>query len=156
MNIESRLREPGLTLPDPPRPAGNYEPWVICDRWLYISAQVPIENGQLRHTGRAGAALSVEEGRAAAQLSALNVLAQFRDAPGGFDRLERLVRVEGHAASASGGANTPYVPAAASDLFLAVPGERGRHARTAFTPECLPYNLTVELVVTACLRAEPS
>lgn len=156
MNIESRLHELGLTLPDPPRPAGNYEPWIICDRWLYISAQVPIQNGQRRYTGRVGAELSVEEGRAAAQLSALNVLAQIRDALGGFDRLERLVRVEGHVASASGGPNTPYVLDAASDLFLAVLGERGRHARTAFTPDYLPYNLTVELVVTAYLRAEPS
>lgn len=156
MNIESRLHELGLTLPDPPRPAGNYEPWIICDRWLYISAQVPILNGQRRYTGRVGAELSVEEGRAAAQLSALNVLAQIRDALGGFDRLERLVRVEGHVASASGGPNTPYVLDAASDLFLAVLGERGRHARTAFTPDYLPYNLTVELVVTAYLRAEPS
>ena len=79
MNIESRLHELGLTLPDPPRPAGNYEPWVICGRWLYISAQVPIENGQLRYTGRVGAELSVEQGRAAARLTALNVLAQIRD-----------------------------------------------------------------------------
>lgn len=154
MNIESRLHELGLTLPDPPRPAGNYEPWVICDRWLYISAQVPIQNGQRRYTGRVGAELSVEEGRAAARLTALNVLAQIRDALGGFDRLERLVRVEGHVASASGGPNTPHVLDAASDLLVAVLGDRGRHARTAFTPDYLPYNLTIELVVTAYLHSE--
>ncbi len=156
MNIDSRLHELGLSLPDPPRPAGNYEPWVIRDRWLYISAQVPIENGQRRYTGRVGAELSVEEGRAAARLTALNVLAQIRDALGGFDRLERLVRVEGHVASASGGPNTPHVLDAASDLFVSVLGERGRHARTAFTPDYLPYNLTIELVVTAYLHSEPS
>lgn len=156
MNIESRLHELGLTLPDPPRPAGNYEPWVICDRWLYISAQVPIQNGQHRYTGRVGAELSVEEGRAAARFTALNVLAQIRDALGGFDRLERLVRVEGHVASVPGGLNTPHVLDAASDLFVAVLGDRGRHARTAFTPDYLPYNLTIELVVTAYLHSELS
>ncbi len=156
MTIESRLLALGLTLPAPPRPAGHYEPWVICDRWLHISAQVPIQNGQRRFTGRVGAELSVEEGRAAAELTALNVLAQIRDALGGFDRLERLVRVEGHVASASGGPDTPHVLDAASDLFLAVLGERGRHARTAFTPDHLPYNLTIELVVTAYLRSQPS
>lgn len=156
MNIDSRLHELGLTLPDPPRPAGNYEPWVICGRWLYISAQVPIENGQRRYTGRVGAELSVEEGRSAARLTAMNVLAQIHDALGGFERLERLVRVEGHVASASGGPNTPHVLDAASDLFVAVLGERGRHARTAFTPDYLPYNLTIELVVTAYLHSEHS
>ena len=156
MSIESRLHELGLSLPDPPRPAGNYEPWVICGRWLYISAQVPIENGQLRYTGRVGAELSVEQGRAAARLTALNVLAQIRDALGGFERLERLVRVEGHVASASGGPNTPYVLDAASDLFVAVLGDRGRHTRTAFTPDYLPYNLAIELVVTAYLHSELS
>lgn len=156
MNIETRLKELGLTLPEPPRPAGNYEPWVICGRWLHLSAQVPVQNGQLRYTGRVGAELSVEEGRAAAKLTALNVLAQIRHALGGFGPLERLVRVEGHVASASGEPSTPYVLDAASDLFLAVLGERGRHARTAFTPDHLPCNLTVELVVTAFLRSEPS
>jgi enamine deaminase RidA (YjgF/YER057c/UK114 family) len=150
------LNELGLTLPDPPRPAGNYEPWVICGRRLYISAQVLIQNGQRRYTGRVGAELSVEEGRSAARLTAMNVLAQIHDALGGFERLERLVRVEGHVASASGGPNTPHVLDAASNLFVAVLGERGRHARTAFTPDYLPYNLTIELVVTAYLHSEHS
>jgi enamine deaminase RidA (YjgF/YER057c/UK114 family) len=69
MNIESRLHGLGLSLPDPPRPAGNYEPWVTCGRWLYISAQVPMQNGQRRYTGRVGAELSEEEGRAAVRLT---------------------------------------------------------------------------------------
>jgi enamine deaminase RidA (YjgF/YER057c/UK114 family) len=152
-SVEQRLIELGIELPSPPKPAGNYQPWMICGPWLYISGQVPIGNGQLRHTGRVGAELTTEEGRAAARLTALNVLAQIRDALGGFERLAHLVRVEGHVAGVGGDVDVPWVLDAASDLFLEVLGDRGRHTRAAFTPACLPRNLTLELVVTALLRS---
>jgi enamine deaminase RidA (YjgF/YER057c/UK114 family) len=152
-SIEQTLIALGIELPSPPKPAGNYLPWMICGPWLYISGQVPIENGRLLHTGRVGAELSAEEGRAAARLTGLNVLAQICEALGGFDRLAHLVRVEGHVACASGEVDAPWVLDAASDLFLEVLGDRGRHTRTAFSPGCLPKNLTLELVVTAMLRS---
>jgi enamine deaminase RidA (YjgF/YER057c/UK114 family) len=154
MNIESQLKSLGLELPNPPKPAGNYQACVQTGNLLFISGQFPIENGQLRFTGRVGAELTVEQGYAAARLAALNVLAQIRAALGGFDRLETLLRVEGHVASAPGWNNVPKVLDGASDLFAAVLGERGRHTRTAFSPEQLPLNLTVELVVTAAVRPE--
>jgi enamine deaminase RidA (YjgF/YER057c/UK114 family) len=154
MNIESQLKSLGLELPHPPKPVGNYQAWVQTGNLLFISGQLPIENGQLRFTGRVGAELTVEQGYAAARLAALNVLAQIRAALGGFDRLETLLRVEGHVASAPGWNNVPKVLDGASDLFAAVLGERGRHTRTAFSPEQLPLNLTVELVVTAAVRPE--
>lgn len=152
-SVEQRLIELGIELPSPPEPAGNYQPWMICGPWLYLSGQVPIKNGQLRHTGRVGAEITAEEGRAAARLTALNVIAQIRDALGDFDRLAHLVRVEGHVACADGDVDVPWVLDAASDLFLEVLGDRGRHTRAAFTPVCLPRNLTLELVVTAMLRS---
>ncbi len=148
MNLEARLDELGLRLPAPPKPAGNYQPWRIAGDLLFLSGQFPIENGQLRHTGQVGADLTEAEGYAAARLAALNVLA----ALGGFDRLETLARVEGHVASAPGWLNAPRVLDGASDLFIAVLGERGHHTRTAFTPDRLPLNLAVELVVTAVIR----
>jgi hypothetical protein len=77
------------------------------------------------------------------------VLAQIHHALGGFERLAHLARVEGHVASAPGFSEQPKVLDGASDLFAAVLGERGRHARTAFSPERLPWNLAIELVVTA-------
>jgi enamine deaminase RidA (YjgF/YER057c/UK114 family) len=152
-SIEQRLVELDIELPSPPKPAGNYQPWMICGPWLFISGQVPIENGRLRHTGRVGAELTEEEGRAAARFTALNVLAQIRDALGGFERLAHLVRMEGHVASAGGDVDVPWVLDAASDLFIEVLGDRGKHTRSAFTPACLPKNLTLELVVTAMLRS---
>lgn len=151
MSIELRLQELGLTLPSAPKPAGNYSAAVRSGNLLFLSGQFPIENGKPRYSGRVGAELSEADGYAAARLAALNVLAQIRAALGSFDRLEQLVRVEGHVASAPGWNNAPTVLDGASDLFAQVLGERGRHARTAFTPSQLPLNLAVELVVTAAV-----
>ena len=152
MSIERRLKELGLTLPGPPKPAGNYVPWLVSGNLLFLSGQFPIKNGQLLYTGQVGADLTEDQGYAAARLAALNVLAQIRTALGGFDRLRTLLRVEGHVASAHGWSRAPRVLDGASDLFISVLGERGVHTRTAFTPLRLPLNLTVELVVTAAVR----
>ena len=151
MNIEQRFRDLGIELPAPPKPAGNYQPWIATGPLLFLSGQFPIENGQLRYTGQVGGERSEEDGYAAARLSALNVLAQIRSALGGFDRLQSLLRVEGHVASAPGWTNVPRALDGASDLFVSVLGERGRHTRTAFSPARLPLNLAVELVVTAAI-----
>jgi enamine deaminase RidA (YjgF/YER057c/UK114 family) len=152
MNIETKLKELGLPWPSPPKPAGNYQPWLQTGPLLFLSGQFPIENGERRFTGRVGAELTEEEGYAAARLAAVNVLAQLHAALGGLERLETLVRVEGHVASAPGWHNAPKVLDGASDLFAAVLGPRGRHTRAAFCPERLPWNLSVELVVTAAVR----
>ena len=154
MNVEAKLAELGLKLPPPPKPAGNYSAFVRADSFLFISAQLPIEDGVGRYTGRVGAELTEEQGYAAARLAALNVLAQIKAALGTFDRLRQLVRVEGHVASAPGWNNAPKVLDGASDLFAAVLGERGRHTRSAFTPAHLPLNHSIELVVVA--QANPS
>jgi enamine deaminase RidA (YjgF/YER057c/UK114 family) len=151
MNADQRLKELGLALPHPPRPAGNYQPWILAGNLLYLSGQFPIQDGRLIYTGRVGAERTEADGYAAARLAALNVLAQIHAALGGFDRLAKLLRVEGHVASAPGWNNAPKVLDGASDLFVAVLGELGRHTRTAFTPSQLPFNLTVELVVAAAI-----
>jgi enamine deaminase RidA (YjgF/YER057c/UK114 family) len=154
MNVELKLKELGIALPAPPQPAGGYQPWMLHANLLFISGQFPIENGKLRYTGRVGAELTEQNGRAAARLAALNVLAQIRVALGGFDRLATLLRVEGHVASAPDWNRAPRVLDGASELFIAALGERGRHTRTAFTPAQLPLGLSVELVVTASVLPE--
>lgn len=152
MNVGSRLHELGLHLADPPKPAGNYQPWRVAGHLLFISGQFPIENGQMRYTGRVGEDLLEADGYAAARLATLNSLAPIHSALDGFDWFEALARLEGHVASASGWLNAPRVLDGASDLFVAVLGERGHHTRAAFTPARLPLNLTIELVVTAVIR----
>ena len=153
MNVEERLKSMGLTLPAPAKPAGAYAPAVESGGLLFVSGQFPIEGGVPKYVGRVGKELTVEQGRAAARLAALNVLSQINAALGRFDRLKTLLRVEGHVASDPSWNNAPVVLDAASELFAAVLGDRGRHTRTAFTPERLPWDLTVELVVTAAVNA---
>jgi enamine deaminase RidA (YjgF/YER057c/UK114 family) len=109
MSIESRLAELGLTIPAAPKPAGNYSATVRAGNLLFLSGQFSIENGALKYSGRVGVELSEEQGYAAARLAALNVLAQIQSALGSFERLEHLVRVAGHIASAPGWNKAPRV-----------------------------------------------
>jgi enamine deaminase RidA (YjgF/YER057c/UK114 family) len=122
---------------------------------LFVSGQFPIGNCTVKYTGRIGAELSEKDGYSAARLAALNVLAQIQWALGSLDHIDHLIRVEGHVASAPGWNNATRVLDGASDLFTAVLGERGRHARAAFTPPQLPMGLAVELVVIAAARPMP-
>lgn len=151
MTPEQRLIELNLKLPTRSRPAGNYVPVLEANGLLFLSGQFPIENGTPRYVGRVGAEVSEADGYAAARLAALNVLAHIHGALGGFERLAHLVRVEGHVASAPGFNNQPKILDGASDLFAAVLGERGLHVRSAFAPDRLPWDLTIELVVTAAV-----
>ena len=151
MNVEARLARLGLELPPPPGAAGRYRPAVLSAGLLYISGQLPLAHGKLVYTGRVGAELSEAQGKDAAQLAALNVLAQIKAALGGFDRLATLLRVEGHVSSAPGYFDQPRVLDAASDLFSEVLGEKGAHARAAFAAASLPLDAAIELVVTAAV-----
>ena len=151
MSVEQRLAKLGFELPEAPRALGSYRPAVLAGGLLFISGQLPISNGKLAYIGRVGAELSEADGRAAAQLAALNVLAQIRAALGGFDRLLTLLRVEGHVSSAPGYFDQPRVIDAASELFSDVLGDKGAHTRAAFAPPALPRNAAIELVVTAAV-----
>ena len=146
-HVRERLVDLGLALPVPPPPAGSYEPFILERGTGYLSAQVP-PKGSAVATGRVGAELTPEQGYEAARLAALNALARIDQALGGFERLRTLLRVEGHVASVDTFRNQPRVVDGASELFLAVLGERGKHARTAFAPSRLPWDVSIELAIT--------
>ena len=152
MSVEQRLAKLGFELPEAPRALGSYRPAVLAGGLLFISGQLPMSNGKLAYIGRVGAELSEADGRAAAQLAALNVLAQIHAALGGFDRLLTLLRVEGHVSSAPGYFDQPRVIDAASELFSEVLGDKGAHSRAAFAPPALPRNAAIELVVIAAVE----
>ena len=149
MSVEQKLVDLGLVLPAAPQPLGNYRAVSEAGNLLFISGQGPLVDGKLRWTGRVGAELTLEEGREAAQLTALNVLAQIKRHLDSFERLHHIVRMEGHVSSAEGFFEQPAVLDAASDLFAAVLGEKAGHARSAFSPWRLPLDLPIELVVIA-------
>jgi enamine deaminase RidA (YjgF/YER057c/UK114 family) len=139
-------------LPAAPQAVGSYRAWVKSSGLLFVSGQLPIREGKLLFKGRVGAELSEAEGMEAARLAALNVLAQIRDALGGFDDLVTLLRVEGHVSSAPGWFDQPRVLDAASAVLAAALGPKAGHARAAFAAPQLPLDAAVELVATAVIR----
>ena len=150
--IDQKLAELGFTLDNPPQPIGNYEAAVISGNMLYISGQLPISNGKLVFQGQVGSELTVSEGYRAAELAAVNVLAQIKKKLGTFDRLVKIVRVDGHISSSDDFIEQPKVLDGASDLFKKVLGDKSGHARTVFGHARLPKNAAIELVVIAEIK----
>ena len=150
--MEARLRELGLTLPEPATPAFNYVPVVVWHDVAYVSGQLPRVAGGLSATGKLGETVSVEEGREAARLCVLQGLAVLRQALGSLDRIDRILKVTGFVASAPTFFDQPKVVDAASELLIQLFGEAGRHARSAVGALALPRNTPVEIEFVVALR----
>lgn len=149
MSYEARLKELGITLPDVPKPVAAYVPAVASGNRIYTSGQLPVVDGQLRYKGKVGAAVSQEEGYQAARICAINSLAAVRSLTGSLDRIQRVVKVTVFVNSAAGFTNQPEVANGASELFLQVFGEAGRHARSAVGVSDLPRDAAVEVELIA-------
>lgn len=149
--IDKRLNALGLVLPAPPQPAGQYCATQQSDGLLFVSGQFPLRDGELLYCGSVGRELSLAQGRAAASLAGLNVLAQLRAVTANWQHLAAIVRVDGYVSSVPGFYAQPQVLDGASQLFADVLGECAGHARTAFSVSQLPLNAAVELVVIASL-----
>jgi enamine deaminase RidA (YjgF/YER057c/UK114 family) len=140
----ARLAELGLTLPSVVPPVAAYVPAVQTGRYVYVSGQLPIVDGALLATGRVGDQVSPEQGVELARRCALNVLAAV-DALVGLERVVKIVKVTGFVSSAPGFTGQPAVVNGASELFGAVFGEAGRHARSAVGVVELPLGAPVEV-----------
>ena len=154
MTPEQRLIQLGLTLPSPAAPVGSYVPCTQVGNLLITSGQLPLQDGKLVCTGKAGGDVAIETAAAAAKTAALNAIAQLVAAAGGLDRIERIVRVGVFVNSADGFTDQAKVANGASDLFVAVFGDAGRHVRTSVGVNELPLNATVEVEVTALIRED--
>lgn len=129
--IDERLASLGVTLPAAPSPAANYLPYLVTGKQIWVAGQAAIVDGKHAYLGRLGDALGVAEGKAAARLAAINVLAQVKMACGGdWNRLNRCVRLCGYLNTTAGFAEHPQVLDGASDFLVAVMGEPGKHVRT--------------------------
>lgn len=144
--IESRLKELGLTLPAATTPAANYVPTVRTGNLVFVAGQVTLNNGKLEYVGKLGREFGVEDGQKAAQLCALNVIAHLKNAcDGDLDRVRRCVRVGGFVNAVPEFGDHPKVINGASDLFVQVFGEAGKHARAAVGVGSLPFGVAVEV-----------
>jgi enamine deaminase RidA (YjgF/YER057c/UK114 family) len=145
MNPESRLSELGIVLPQPPAAAGSYVPAVRTGNLLYCAGTLPMADGRLTHAGQVGREQTVESGAKAAEGCALNTLANIRAALGSLDRVARVVFVSGFVNAVDGFTESPAVINGASDFFVKVFGEAGRHARAAVAVNGLPRGATAEI-----------
>jgi enamine deaminase RidA (YjgF/YER057c/UK114 family) len=141
---QAKLAELGLALPAVVAPLAAYVPAVQSGDHVFVSGQLPIVDGQLLATGKVGADVTAERGAELARQCALNALAAV-DALVGLARVVKVVKVVGFVASADGFTGQPAVVNGASELFGAVFGEAGRHARSAVGVAELPLGAPVEV-----------
>ncbi len=143
--IEQKLAELGITLPTPVAPLANYVPTVRTGNLLFVSGQVSIDGAGKISTGKLGAGLDIDTGRAAARLCAINLLAQTKAAIGDLEKIVRVVKLVGFVNSAPDFVDQPKVMNGCSDLFVEVLGDKGRHARSAVGIAALPFDAAVEV-----------
>jgi enamine deaminase RidA (YjgF/YER057c/UK114 family) len=146
MIIELKLKELGLSLPNPPKPIGAYLPAQLTGNLLYLSGTTCyLEDGSLLFTGRVGKELSIEQGYLAAQQTMLNLLSVIKDELGDLDRVERVIKINGYVNSAPDFDQQPAVINGASELLEKIFGPRGKHARTSIGVSDLPGHIPVEI-----------
>lgn len=143
--IAARLRDLGLELPPAPSPVANYVPYLIAGNLLFISGQISKTGDGTLISGRVGDTLSVEDAMAAAKTCALNVLAQAQAALGDLDRVTQVMRLTGFVNAGPDFTDHPNVINGASDLMVAVLGDKGRHTRAAVGVSGLPAGAAVEV-----------
>ena len=144
--IETRLKDLGIALPAPPAPVASYVPTVKTGDLVFVSGQIPAGPDGLKYVGIVGQDLSVDDGKAAARLCAINLLAQVKAAcDGDLDRVTRCVKLSVFVNAVPGFTQHPEIANGASDLMVLVFDEAGKHARAAVGAGSLPRNVAVEV-----------
>ena len=144
--IDAKLADLGITVPTPATPLANYIGYNQVGSLVIVSGQIPLVDGKVSITGKLGAGVSVEQGQQAARICFINLLAQVKLACGGdLDRVKRVVRLGGFVACTPEFTQQPSVINGASDLAVAVFGDKGKHARATVGTSSLPRGVAVEI-----------
>jgi enamine deaminase RidA (YjgF/YER057c/UK114 family) len=143
--VEKSLGALGYTLPEVGKPLGSYVQSVRSGNLLFISGKLPKENGKIKHVGKVGREVTVEQGMEAARLAALGVLATAKQAVENLDRVRRVVQLTGYVAAAPGFHDAFQIMEGASEVFLKAYGERGKHTRFVMGVAELPQNACLQL-----------
>ena len=145
-DINKRLEELNIKIDDPSSPAGSYVPYVISNNLVFISGQLPFINGELTIRGKIGDNVSVEEGIEMAEACAKALLSQLKSAcTGNLNKVKRVVKLGGFVAATPDFTDQPKIINGASDLFVKIFGEKGKHSRFAVGTASLPLNVPVEI-----------
>ena len=145
MDIYEKLKELNIDLPQAPGAKASYVPVKVVGNLAHLSGQGAFLDGKLINTGRVGRDITVEQAQAAARQTAINILATLHEHIGDLNRVVSVVKLLGFVASADGFNDQPLVINAASELFIEVFGESGRHARSAIGVNELPMGMSVEI-----------
>jgi len=147
--VEKKLQEMGINIPNVPKPGASYVPAVQTGKLVYTSGQPCKKDGILVYKGKLGKDLTVEEGYEAAKICIINCLAILKGHLGNLDRVKRVVKLLGFVASVPEFDQQPYVINGASDLLIKIFGEKGRHARSAIGTNILPFctPVGIEMIV---------
>ncbi|WP_028464184.1 RidA family protein [Nesterenkonia alba] len=143
--VEERLAELGITVPEVVPPLAAYKPAVVVGDVVYISGQLPLVNGELPLTGKLGAEVTEEQGYDLARQCGINMIGALKYALGDLDRVAQIAKLGGFVASTPDFTGQPGVVNGASELLGQVFGEAGEHARSAVGVPSLPLNTPVEI-----------
>ncbi len=152
MNVRTKLEEMGLSVPVAPIPLAAYLPAVRTGNLIFTAGQLPLIDGQIVATGKVGREVTAENGKRLAEVCALNCLAAVETIVP-LEKISRIIRVVGYVNSATGFTNQPVVINGASELFLNLWGDSGKHARSAVGVAELPLNAPVEIELTVEITA---
>ena len=152
-DVEQRIADLGITLPESPQPIANYVPAVQTGNLLFVAGLGPAarDDGSAP-IGKVGRDLTLEEGYAAARLVGINLLARLKDSLGDLDRVERIVKLLSMVNCTPEFNQQPQVANGCSDLLVEVFGEKGRHARSAVGMASLPNDISVEIEMVVQVR----
>jgi len=142
--IEEKIKSLGIILPEPPTPAGSYIPVVRTGNTLFISGQIPMENGKVVFTGKVSDD-NIDVAQKSARMCAINILAQIRREIGELDKVSKIIRLSGFVNSNSEFTQHPKVINAASDLIFEIFGDKGKHSRIAVGVTSLPLGSMTEI-----------
>ncbi|MHA1595549.1 MAG: RidA family protein [Candidatus Baldrarchaeia archaeon] len=145
MGAEEKLAKLGIRLPEPPKPVAAYVPAVRVGNLIFVSGQIPMEQGELKFKGKVGKDLNVEQGYEAARLCAINALSIIKGLVGSLNKVKRVVRVTGYVNSADGFSEQHKVLNGASEFLREIFGEKGLHSRVAVGVSGLPLDAAVEV-----------
>jgi len=145
-NLNDKLKQLGIELEKPSIPAANYIPYTIVGNLVFISGQLPFQNGLIPVSGIVGDNVTIEDGIKMAELCALSLLSQLKEACNGdLDRVKKVVKLGGFVASSQDFSKQPEIINGASDLMVKVFGDKGKHSRFAVGVASLPRNAPVEV-----------
>ena len=146
MKVEENLLKLNLTIPKAPDPVGAYVGYKKIKNLLFISGQISIDSNGKITKGKLGKELSVEEGKAAAKLCAINIIAQAKKACNEkLENISNCIKLTGYVNSINEFTDQPKVINGASELISAVFGENGKHTRAAVSTNSLPLDAAVEV-----------